>query len=157
MEQIFSMQVLFTWVLRIQNLLEVFNLARLKPIFYMVFSNLQWLIGNDSHVNFWSSKWLEDLIVNLLGIEHISDASKFKVSDIIVEQKWSWPLSFQLNFPVISNKILAFDLPLNRYDDQLIWKNTNNGYLSFQIAIIQSDLQELLHHRQKFYGKIVFP
>ncbi|KAK2638786.1 hypothetical protein Ddye_026581 [Dipteronia dyeriana] len=107
------------------------------PSFHSHYSDLLkegiWLIGENSHRDFWHDNWLGVPILELLGIpDYLATLLKARVSDFIYEGKWVLDDSFRVHFPNLCSRIDSVAISL--ITDSLVWAHSQDGQVSCNLA-----------------------
>ncbi|GAU12289.1 hypothetical protein TSUD_141970 [Trifolium subterraneum] len=111
--------------------------SSLKNVLHLVNDHSIWQIGNGSSISFWDDNWLsyklKDLILDPLpdSISHLMDV---KVAEVVHNQVWALPDTFKQQFPTIACDIHAISLPSTPEPDNLVWKDSISGELTFKDA-----------------------
>jgi len=107
----------------------------IKHKFTEVILNSSWLVGNGSEINFWTDNWCGETLVSTLNIAPIiHPLLKSSVSDFINGTSWNIPASLVQIFPILQSIINKVCIPAVDKDDQLMWKHSHDGNLSFKDA-----------------------
>lgn len=96
-----------------------------------------WQIGNGNKVNLWRDYWLPYSISEELNIpDHVLKYLKADVKDFIHNKSWFIPRALETLFPDIARDIQQIIIPVEAAEDQLIWKDSSDGSLSFKDAFL---------------------
>lgn len=96
-----------------------------------------WCIGNGKMINFWKDCWLSKPIVELLEFpNNVLSTLRASVSDFICNNSWKIPTEHSAKFPDIAAEIKQVLIPPDSvgYNDLLVWKSANVGFLTFKEA-----------------------
>lgn len=111
--------------------------AGLKNCYLDVQDNLSWLIGSGDAVRFWLDNWLSKPLVSLLNFQSsVHKHLNSKVGDFISNGKWRILAVLLHQFPVMNSELANICIPTVPCDDQLIWKDSDSGELSFKDAYL---------------------
>lgn len=109
----------------------------LRKWYSIVIENVSWQIGNGKSVNFWTDKWLYEIVVDLLLIpSNWRQSLCASVEDFIVNGNWSIPVVVQQKYPALLSIISHVQIPSMPCDDKLVWTNSVSGQLSFKEAYL---------------------
>ena len=107
----------------------------IKHKYSEVILNSSWLVGNRSEITFWTDNWCGEPLVSTLNISAIiQPLLKSFVSNFINGFTWNLPTSLVQIFPNLQSIIDKVYIPVVEKDDQLMWKHTHDGNLSFKDA-----------------------
>ncbi|KAF1894164.1 hypothetical protein Lal_00004085 [Lupinus albus] len=99
----------------------------------MVMLNSRWLVGNETKVNFWRDKWLDDALVDLFQIpSSLHHVLVSNVADFILHNCWTIPRLVAVTFPNVVEKIVK--IHTSNAQDKLIWQGTMDGSLPLKAA-----------------------
>ncbi|MCH80548.1 ribonuclease H protein [Trifolium medium] len=102
----------------------------IKDEFSVIMDNSIWLLGDGNDINFWNDNWSGIRLCELLNIpEHIRPFLSSKVSDFIVNGRWTIPPLLQQVYPNLLSIISPVLIPFELSQDLLLWKHTDNGDL----------------------------
>ncbi|XP_058756625.1 uncharacterized protein LOC131629842 [Vicia villosa] len=101
-----------------------------------VLENSQWVIGNGKSTLFWLDNWLGDSLVNILHIPKVFHRHlTSKICDYVDNNNWSFHDNVYTAFPSLLERIKKIiHLPLIAEEDDLIWKELDNGHLNLKSA-----------------------
>lgn len=121
-------------------------LKKLKPIIHhisssiwpalrkwilIVMENISWQIGVGTCVNFWTDRWVEDSIVNLLNIpQNVHSLLTASVSDFIVNGLWLIPDALSSRYPALNEIVLQTPLSMDPCEDKIVWTASSSGLLT---------------------------
>lgn len=105
--------------------------SNIKSEFESILPNSSWQIGSGSNVNFWLDSWCGEPLASQLSIpSQLHSQLTAKVSDFIVNTH-----CVSLSFPEVKHLHEQVTIPLEASENKLVWKNSNNGDLSFKYGI----------------------
>lgn len=114
--------------------------------------NTMWQIGNGRKISFWHNRWLSSPVVDLIDIptdvQHLLES---KVSDFILNGKWSILVSLISKYPRLQAEINQVVIPTTSCEDQLRWCLNDSGILTFKDAYKFSAMKGLDVSWSKFF------
>lgn len=106
-----------------------------KVNLHTVLDNSMWQIGDGRSINFWLDNWLSQPLAEQLQIpDHMHKDLKATVSDFIENESWIIPANLLENHPTLLNSLARVTIPSYVESDQLCWKGSSSGLLSFKDA-----------------------
>lgn len=104
----------------------------MKTFIPIVIENSFCLVGDGKSINAWLDNWLSKPLVQFMNIPiSLHTSLKAPVSDLILDGKWSIPQFLSQKCPAAVYEIQQSTLSKNHETDMLVWKNSENGLLSF--------------------------
>lgn len=92
-----------------------------------------WLLGDGKSIYFWTDKWLESSVLDILNIPtNIHDSLKATVGDFIRNNAWEVPSYIYDKSPYLKRQIMKICIPTLPWFDKLVWYSTTSGDLSFK-------------------------
>lgn len=98
-----------------------------------VIHNSGWQIGNGESISFWLDSWNSLPLVDQFQIPaYMHKSLHSSVADYMVNSRWCIPATLLDIFPGLGRMLADVDIPLSNEPNQLIWKNSPSGFLSFK-------------------------
>lgn len=107
--------------------------SALLKYFLILQKNSRWIIDRGAKVQFWTDRWLDKPVVDLLSSD-ISRGYKGFVAAFIEDDSWCIPQCFQDFIPHIAARIQHIFPPRDPIDDILMWVGNVVGELTFAEA-----------------------
>lgn len=119
-------------------------------VYEPVLSNLEWCVGNEEDIHFWTDRWVPTLgpLINII-IRHASSViTNIKVKDLVDENgDWKLDLVEPLLPDYAIRAILGLHPPLKESQpDFLAWGLSIDGEFSLTWLIMQSRPTHLVHN-----------
>ncbi|GJY74743.1 reverse transcriptase domain, reverse transcriptase zinc-binding domain protein [Tanacetum coccineum] len=129
------------------------NILSLRPIIRrFIWSK----VGNGNTTSIWYDQWstLEPLAhrVSSRDIVRSGLTLQSKVSDIVVNGSWSWPVDLLSKYPFLSN----YNTPINDNVDRLVWSDSHGNIKKFSVAQVWSDIRSR-DTKVNWYSMVWFP
>ncbi|GJY25759.1 putative RNA-directed DNA polymerase [Tanacetum coccineum] len=113
-------------------------------------------VGNGNTTSIWYDQWstLEPLAhrVSSRDIVRSGLTLQSKVSDIVVNGSWSWPVDLLSKYPFLSN----YNTPINDDVDRLVWSDSHGNIKKFSVAQVWSDIRSR-DTKVNWYSMVWFP
>ena len=118
-------------------------------------------IGNGHKCFFWFDKWHERgplcKLINYTSLMYNKDDMKFKISDLISEGQWDWPISWNDRFTEIRD-VQVPSLNMN-VDDKIVWVNKKGKEKRFTVKeawkVMKSCYPKVIWYDHVWYSQCV--
>jgi ribonuclease HI len=109
--------------------------SSIKEEFAVIRENSVWILGNGRDINFWQDSWCGKPLVEQLHIPHqIGQSLSSTVSDFLHNGQWILPPQLSLMFSNLRSIIHNVVIPLEDFQDKLLWKHSDSGALELKHA-----------------------
>lgn len=98
-------------------------------------NNTLWMLGNDNEINFWTDRWCDAPLVEMLQLPdniHNNLTSKFK--HFISDGRWTIPKELQFIFPNLMNIVQKVIIPYREKRDTRIWSPVDTCILNLKVT-----------------------
>ena len=93
-------------------------------------------MGTGDNINFWLDSWCGPLALQLNIPSQLHHNLTAKVNDFIVNFQWIFPPSVLIPFPVDKHLAEHVTIPVEDFEDKLVWRKSNTGEISFKEAFL---------------------
>jgi hypothetical protein len=109
--------------------------SSIKSEMTIIKENSCWKVGTGDSINLWNDAWCGVPLAQSLHIhQSVINGLPQQVSDIILNQQWHIPSGLNLLFPNLQNLVHHITLPVDSIPDQLCWKHSSSGIISWNSA-----------------------